>query len=303
MPGAPMKKMRFGKTGLEVTRLALGGYPFAGVNRAQGWDPYTPDGEREAVRTIHAALDGGINYIDTAPGYGAGHSESLIGRVMRTRRSECYLATKVAYDGDRSSTIRSCEESLRRLQTDHVDVLQFHGGRFTEAQVDHILNGGPMEAMEELRRKGLARHIGFTVEEPWTALPLVASGRFEMVQVCYNLARQEAGYHLLYDARKADMGVCCMRPLTSGILQRQLEALAPHWLENGVIYRVLMAFLLSDSRVHMIPAGMRWAREVQENIAFVESFVPIADMAAMPRMTQHVYETDDARHSGEATQQ
>jgi aryl-alcohol dehydrogenase-like predicted oxidoreductase len=285
-----------------VTRLALGGYPFAGINRAQGWDPYTPEGEREALRTIHAALDGGINYIDTAPGYGAGHSESLIGQVMRTRRNECYLATKVAFDGDRFSTIHSCEESLRRLQTDYLDVLQFHGGRFTPTQIDHILNGGPMEAMEELKQKGLISHIGFTVEEPWTALALIASGRFEMVQVCYNLARQAAGYHLLDDAIKADMGVCCMRPLTSGILQRQLETLAPQWLENGEINRVLMAFLLSDSRVHMIPVGMRWEREVRENIAFVESFVPAADMASMPRMTQHVYETDDARHAREAAE-
>ena len=292
-----MKKIRFGKTGMEVTRLALGGYPFAGVNRACGWDPYTPDGEREALRTINAALDGGINYIDTAPGYGNGHSETLIGQVMHTRRSECYLATKVAYDGDKASTVQSCEESLRRLQTDYVDVLQFHGGRFTGAQVGHILNGGPMDAMDELKKRGLIRHIGFTVEEPWTGLPLIASGRFETVQVCYNLARQAAGYHLLDDAREADLGVCCMRPLTSGILQRQLETLAPQWLENGEIYRVLMAFLLSDSRVHMIPVGMRWQCEVEENISFVESFAPSADMAAIPRMTQHIYESDDARHA------
>jgi len=296
-----MKTIRFGKTGLMVTRLALGGYPFSGVNRAQGWDPYTPEGAREAIRTINAALDGGINYIDTAPGYGAGHSESLIGEVMRTRRAECHLATKVGYGGDKAATIKSCEDSLRRLQTDYLDVLQFHGGRYTAAEVDHILNGGPMEAMEELKQRGLIHHIGFTVEEPWTGLPLIASGKFEMVQVCYNLARQAASYHLLDAARDADMGVCCMRPLTSGILQRQLETLAPQWLENGEINRVLMAFLLSDSRVHMIPVGMRWEREVRENIAFVESFTPGADMAVMPRMTQHVYETDDARHGTEET--
>ena len=91
-----MQKVRFGKTDLKITRLALGGYPFSGVNRAQSWDPYSPEGEREAERTINAALDGGINYIDTAAGYGDGHSETLIGRVMRTRRDECVLATKVS---------------------------------------------------------------------------------------------------------------------------------------------------------------------------------------------------------------
>lgn len=290
-----MKKIRFGKTGLEVTRIALGSYPFSGINRAQGWDPYTPEGELEAERTINAALDGGINYIDTAPAYGSGHSEALIGRVMKTRRNECVLATKVSYEGDGASVIKSCENSLRRLQCDYVDILQFHGGRYTQRQVEHILHGGLLDAMEELKRRGLIRFIGFTVEEPWTGVPLVASGKFDMVQVCYNLARQAAGYHLLDDARKADLGVCCMRPLTSGILQRQLEAIAPQWLENGGIERVLMSFLLSDSRVHMIPVGMRWEREVYENIAFVNSFEPTVDMAEMPRMTQQVYESDDAR--------
>jgi len=239
---------------------------------------------------------GGINYIDTAAGYGDGHSETLIGRVMRTRRDECYLATKVAYNVDKAAVIRSCEDSLRRLQTDHIDIFQFHGGRFTAGEIEHILHGGPMEGMLELKRRGLIRHIGFTVEEPWTALPLIASGQFETAQVCYNLIRQSAGYHLLDAAHDACMGVCCMRPLTSGIFQRQLETLAPQWLEKDDVNRVLMAFLLSDSRVHMIPVGMRWEREVRENIAFVESFVPTADMAAVPRMTQHVYETDDARH-------
>ncbi|GAF77159.1 unnamed protein product, partial [marine sediment metagenome] len=72
-------RARFGRTGLEVTRLALGGYPFGGVNRARGWDPFSPDGRAGAIRTIHAALDAGINYIDTAPSYGEGNSESIVG--------------------------------------------------------------------------------------------------------------------------------------------------------------------------------------------------------------------------------
>ena len=70
-------KARFGKTELQATRIALGGYPFVGINRARGWDPFTREGHVQAIRTIHAVLDAGINLIDTAPGYGEGNSESI----------------------------------------------------------------------------------------------------------------------------------------------------------------------------------------------------------------------------------
>ena len=121
------------------------------------------------------------------------------------------------------------------------------------------------------------------------------SGEFDSVQVCYNLSRQAAGRHLLDEAREANMGVNTMRPMTSGILQRQLEYLAPEWLENDRAFEVCLSFLLSDSRVHTIPVGMRWSHEVRKNADFVEDFEPKCDIALLPRMTGTVYETDDAR--------
>jgi aryl-alcohol dehydrogenase-like predicted oxidoreductase len=121
-----------GRTGLEVSRIALGGYPFGGVNLAQGWDPWSDDGRKTAMATINRALDLGINYIDTAPAYGAGNSETLIGEVMRTRRDEAVLATKVGWNGlDKKAVRDSVLASLRRLQTDHLDLVQFHGGMYT----------------------------------------------------------------------------------------------------------------------------------------------------------------------------
>lgn len=88
----------------------------------------TREGQRTAIATIHRALDVGINYIDTAPGYGKGHSETLIGEVMKTRRDECVLATKVPWRGmDRNVVVDSVDASLKRLGTDVIDVIQFHG--------------------------------------------------------------------------------------------------------------------------------------------------------------------------------
>ncbi len=294
-----MERVKFGKTDMNVCKIALGGYPFSGVNRAQGWDPYTAEGKKEVYRTINTALDCGINYIDTAPGYGNGHSETLIGDVMAHRRDDCYLATKVsttAWAGGKEDVIKAAEESLRRLKTDHLDVLQLHGGRFTAQEVHHIIHEGPLEALHELKERGLTRYIGITIEEPWTALPFIQQDLFDVYQVCYNLIRQAAAYHFLDETQKRDAAVCAMRPLTSGMFQRQLEYLAPQWLENGEAFRVCLAFILSDSRVHMANVGMRWSWEVEQNAKFVADFVPNYDIADTPRLTQYIYETDDARH-------
>ena len=286
--------VRFGRTGLTVTRLALGGYPFGGVNRARGWDPFTPEGRATAVRTIHAALDAGISYLDTAPGYGKGLSEEIIGEATRGRRARFALATKVGYGGLSAADVtRSVEASLKRLGTETVDVIQFHGGMYSPQDVDHILQDGLLDALLELKRKGRVRFVGFTVEEPWTARPLIASGRFDVVQVRYNLIYQSAALHVLNEARQADLGVAVMRPLTSGIFQRLAEHLAPEWDSARDLTEVALKFVLSDSRVHVANVGMRWPEEVERNVALASAFGPAFDMADLPRMTAHIYRTED----------
>ena len=77
-----MNYRTLGRTGLRVSAVGLGGAPFAGVNRAAGWDPFTPEGRRTAIATVHRAIERGINYVDTAPGYGDGHSEALVGEAL-----------------------------------------------------------------------------------------------------------------------------------------------------------------------------------------------------------------------------
>ena len=289
-------RTKFGRTGLEVTRIALGGFPFGGVNKARGWDPFTPDGRAAAIRTVRAALDAGITFIDTAPGYGAGNSESIIGEATVGCRDQFTLATKVSYSGLSGQDVKaSVEASLKRLRTDVIDIIQFHGGVYTQAQVQHILEDGLVDALYELREQGKVRFVGFTVEEPWTALPLIASGRFDVMQVRYNLIYQAAALNALNAAREANLGVSVMRPMTSGIFQRLAEYIAPRWDEAHDMYEVALKFVLSDSRVHVANVGMRWPEEVAKNVALAESFVPPFDMADLPRMTAHIYETDDER--------
>ncbi|MCD6287170.1 MAG: aldo/keto reductase [Anaerolineae bacterium] len=288
-----LPKVRFGKTELEVTRLALGGYPFGGVNLARGWDPFSPAGRLQAIETIHAALGAGINLVDTAPGYGDGNSESIIGEALRGCRDGVVLATKVGYHGSAADVRESVETSLRRLQSEVIDIIQFHGGMYTSNEVRHILDEGLLDALVALREEGKVRFLGFTVEEPWTARPLIASGAFDAMQVRYNVIYQSAALNVLNQATEADMGVSVMRPMTSGILQRMASYIAPEWTEAGDLYEVCLKFVLSDSRVHVANVGMRWPDEVQKNVALASEFEPTFDMADLPRMTAHIYKTHD----------
>ncbi|RJG03262.1 aldo/keto reductase [Noviherbaspirillum sedimenti] len=289
-----MQKRKLGRTGLEVSPIAIGGAAFAYVHRTQGWDPMTDDGRKVVHATLNAALDRGINYIDTSPVYGNGYSETLIGEVMKTRRKDCVLASKVWYELDHKGVIDSVHESLKRFQTDHIDIMQIHGRMYTAAEVEHILKGGPLDALLELREAGKIGHIGITAEEPWTVIPFLAHEAIEVYQVAYNFIYQGAARHFLIEAAKVNAGVVSMRTMTSGILQREASHLAPEWQAARDLYEVSLKFVHADSRVHSGIVGMRWPEEVEQNVRLLEGWQPPVDFATMPRLTIEVYKTDDA---------
>jgi predicted aldo/keto reductase-like oxidoreductase len=85
--------------------------------------------------------------------------------------------------------------------------------------------------------------------------------------------------------------------MTSGIFQRLLETLEPKWLEVANAYEVCLKFVLSDPRVHVANIGMRWPEEVRKNVEFIDTFVPPLDVSKLPRMTTHIYQTDDLRNN------
>ncbi len=288
-----LPQARFGKTELRLTRIGLGGFPFGGINHARGWDPFTSEGRAQAVRTVHAALNAGINIIDTAPAYGDGNSESIVGEATHDRRDRVYLATKVQHEISATEVVASVEESLQRLRTDFIDIIQFHGGMFTDQEVHHILHEGLIDALHKLRDQGKVRFIGFSVEEPWTARSLIASGQFDTMQIRYNLIHQGAAWHMLDEALDMDMGVLVMRSMTSGIFQRLTSYIAPEWQAARDQYEVALKYVLSDSRVHVALVGMRWREEIEKNVAVVESFEPSFDIANLPRFTSQIYATED----------
>ena len=289
-----MLKRTLGRTGLEVSPIAVGGAAFAYQHRAQGWNPFEEEGRKVVYATLNACLDRGINYIDTAPAYGDGYSETLVGKVMKTRRQDCVLASKVWYELDHQGVIDSVHASLKRLQTDYIDVLQIHGRMYTSAEVEHILAGGPLDALLALRDQGKIGHIGVTAEEPGTVLPFLAHASIDVYQIAYNFIYQAAARHFLIDAAKANVGVVSMRTMTSGVLQREASYLAPQWSPQE-LNEVALKFALSDSRLHSGIVGMRWPQEVEQNAALAERWKPPIDFATMPRLTKEVYQSDDAQ--------
>lgn len=288
-----MQQRKLGRTDLMVSPIAIGGAAFAYIQQSSDWNPLSDDGRHTVYQTMHRCLDLGINYVDTAPAYGKGYSESLVGHVMKTRRDDCVLASKVWYELDDQGVIESVHESLKRLQTDHIDIMQIHGRMYTPADVEHILHGGPLDALQKLKQEGKIRYIGITTEEPWTVIPFLTQDSIDVYQIAYNLIYQAAARHFLIEASKVNAGVVSMRTMTSGVFQREASFLAPQWTQEEM-YDMALKFVLSDSRIHAGIVGMRWPNEVEHNVRILESWTPPIDFVTMPRLTFEIYKAGDA---------
>lgn len=222
---APIARRPLGRTGLMVSEVSLGALEIgrdwaADVNPGQHQAPSFDD----AARTLNGVLDLGVNLIDTAPAYW--DSEDFIGRALAHRRDEYVLATKVGEHCDRSgskydysadATRGFIDESLRRLRTDRIDLLQIHS-----ASLEVLDRGETWGAMEAARQSGKARFLGMTggVREAIRAIEL---GGFDTVQVPYHLLNVDAAERLFPLAEERGVGVLIMRSLAGGKLTAKFE--------------------------------------------------------------------------------
>lgn len=207
-----MQYTTLGKTGFKVSKLGLGGAPLGG-----DFGGTTDD---EVIAVVHAALDAGINFIDTAPLYGRGESERRIGLALRGRRDAVILATKAVMRGDAytyGNVMKSVEDSLTRLQTDYVDLIQLHELESTswEQAVEDVL-----PAFLKLREQGKVRAFGVNAGALGLLLPFVQAGNTDTVQTFmrYNLLDHTAKDELLPLARERGVGVINGSVLAMGIL-------------------------------------------------------------------------------------
>lgn len=214
-----------GRTGLQVSEIGFGAW---GVG---GWSPgalsYGPTDDGRSLAALSLAIDLGVTFFDTSSLYGLGHSETLIGQAIRGRREQVVLATKAGHAGyDRPPDFspdalrRSLEDSLRRLDVTHIDLLQLHGPSVAELRQRKEIGA----ALESFRREGLTTAYGVSTNTPEDALIAVEELGAPVVQVNLSMLDLRAiDCGLLDAAARCGAGIIARTPLCFGFLSGEIS--------------------------------------------------------------------------------
>ena len=223
-----MKYRNLGKTGIKVSEIGFGGWAIGG-----GWGAQD---DKESIEALHTAIDNGINFIDTAEGYGNGKSEKIIAEILKTRKEDVTVATKIPpiegiwppspyckiEDRYPESYIRkNIEERLKFLNTDCIDLLQLH--TWTRAW-----NSNPtaLEILKDLKKEGKIKAIGISTPEQDQncVIDLMRKGYLDVIQVIYNIFEQEPAAEILPVAKENNVGVILRVAFDEGVLTGKYKA-------------------------------------------------------------------------------
>lgn len=244
-----------GRSGVQVSALGMGcwaiGGPYWGGTQPYGWGEVD---DEESIRTIHKGLDLGVDFFDTASSYGAGHSERVLGKALKGRRDRVVIASKFGFTFDEESKqaleadasadyLHSCLDGiLRRLDTDYLDLYQFHLGH---AGIDEAL--ALIDPLEELVRQGKIRAYGWSTDDPRRAEEFAQAGAgCTAIQANLNVLEDNAAILVVCEAQ--GQAVINRGPLAMGLLSGKYQdgravggddvrGKAPEWLryfDNGV---------------------------------------------------------------------
>jgi len=254
-----MEKRTLGRTGLQVTAIGFGGLP---MQRC------TLD---EAGPVLHAALDAGINFVDTARAYT--DSEEKIGRHIAARRREYYLASK-SMARDRAGMASDIDKSLATMKTDLIDLYQIHNIKKREDLDKVLAPGGALEALLDAQKAGKIGHIGITGHNMGFLVEALKTGLFSTVQAPFNCVENQAEEELFPLARKENIGIIVMKPLGGGQIDNPDLALR---------------YILGRDITTAIP-GMDEVRHVEENLAALKNYRPLtaAEQAELDRLVKEI---------------
>lgn len=239
-----MKTRQLGKSELEITPIGLGAWAMGGGGYAAGWGPQN---DEESIQTIHRAIDLGINWIDTAPVYGLGRSEEVVGRALKGRAERPYVFTKCSLVWDARGNIsnslqaesirRECEASLRRLQIDAIDLYQIHWPN-PDPDIEEAWG-----AMAQLKREGKVRYIGVSNFDVAQMKRAMAIAPITSLQPPYSLLNREIETEILPFCIDHDIGVIVYSPMASGLLtgamsrERIANLPADDWRRSNAEYQ------------------------------------------------------------------
>jgi aryl-alcohol dehydrogenase-like predicted oxidoreductase len=286
-----MNYRTLGHTNMLVSEIGFGAWGIGG-------DAYGVTDDNESVRALNCAVDQGINFFDTSDFYGAGHSESLLGKTISSKRDKVIIATKgggklpengqqMPQDFTLSHLQHAFENSLRRLNSTYVDVYQLHNPKVSDL-TDELI-----QYLEAMKQQGKARAIGVSLRSPQDGAAILARHRFDVIQVNFNLIDQRAlETGLLAEAHSGGIGVIVRTPFNFGFLtggsfdigekdhraswpKEQLEKWSNAILVFKDLYghnhrskvQLALKFCLSFDGVSTVIPGMLNCSQVMENVA------------------------------------
>jgi aryl-alcohol dehydrogenase-like predicted oxidoreductase len=265
-----MKMRIVGATGRAVGEVGLGTWQLGG-----DWGDVT---DEVALETLRAAVDAGTTLLDTADVYGAGRSETLIGKFLKETRASLFVATKLGRRGDpgwpknfsREGIRQHTEDSLRRLGVDALDLTQLHCVPF-----DVLKKGEVFEHLRELQREGKIRAFGVSVESMDEALFCVQQEGVASLQIIFSIFRQKPLHELFAEAKRREVALLVRLPLASGLLGGKMTKATAfpagdhrHYNRDGAAFNVGETFAglpfekgveLADALKAFVPAGLTMA--------------------------------------------
>jgi len=298
-----MRHRTMGRTGLKVSELCFGAMTFGG--RSEMWRGIGGLGEKDADEMVGCALDAGINFFDTANGYGDGDSEVLLGKALGERRRDVIIATKFGFTqgpgpnekgGSRAHIVQAAEESLARLGTDWIDVYILHR-RDPATPLEETLR-----ALDDLVRAGKVRYAGISNHPAWQMMKANAAAearglvRFEVVQAFYALSARDIEREIVPFLSDQNVGLMVWSPLAGGLLtgkykrdakpaadarrasfdigptdwdrvERVLAAARPMAEERGASFaQVALAWVLAKKHVTSVIIGARRLDQLEANL-------------------------------------
>jgi uncharacterized protein len=255
-------KKPLGKTGLQVSAMGIGGFHLG-----------TARDQNEATEIVTRALDAGVNFFDNAWEYHEGESETRLGEALKGKRDSAVLMTKVCTHGrGKDIAMRMLEESLSRLQTDHLDVWQIHEVVYFNDPELIFARGGVAEALEMAKKQGKVRFIGFTGhKDPAIHLKMLSHGfPFDTVQMplnCFDATFRSFETQVLPEANRRGLAVLGMKSLGGSGEMVTKGAITP---EEGLRYAMSLPVATTISGIDSLAV-------LEQNLAIARGFKPMSD--------------------------
>jgi len=221
-----MKYREIGDTGIRVSEIGFGAWGIGGISKDA--KAYGATDDRTSIKALQRAIERGISFFDTAPLYGYGHSEELIGKAVEHVRHKIILSSKVGYvnfSGEQNFSpeyiTKSLTGSLNRLKTDYLDIYQLHDPPLTLLQRDERI----LQTMDKLTAEGKIRVPAISVRTAEDAMAAITDFNFKSIQVNFNLVDQRIlEYGLLNECEKRGVGLIIRTPLCFGFLTGEYHA-------------------------------------------------------------------------------